>query len=93
MEKALQYHLLIDGRVQGVGYRYSTRWAAENLGLTGWVKNLADGRVEILAEGNEVALDQLVIWAKQGPRFAKVDHVVLERETTENPTFTQFNIL
>ncbi len=83
-----QYHLLIDGHVQGVGYRYSTQQVAVDLGLTGWVKNLSDGRVEIRAEGSEAALDQLVAWAKQGPRFAKVENVTLEQEAIESPAFT-----
>ena len=74
-----QFHLLINGQVQGVGYRISARNVAEGLGLTGWVRNIADGRVEITAEGDIELLEQLVTWAKQGPRYAKVDDVELKQ--------------
>ena len=68
-------HLLVSGRVQGVGYRYSTKVMATQLALTGWVKNLADGRVEAIAEGPREKLESLVAWAKQGPSSARVEDV------------------
>ena len=68
-------HLLIQGRVQGVWYRASTQQKAEKLGLTGWVRNLHDGRVEAVAQGAREALDALVTWAHDGPPTARVDHV------------------
>ena len=68
-------HLLIQGRVQGVWYRASTQRQAETLGLTGWVRNLHDGRVEAVAQGAREALDALVTWAHDGPPTARVDNV------------------
>ncbi len=68
-------HLLVNGRVQGVGYRYATKMMATQLGLTGWVKNLADGRVEAVAEGPREKLESLASWAKQGPSSARVEDV------------------
>lgn len=88
----IQYHLFISGRVQGVSYRYSAMEIATDLGLTGWVKNLADGRVEILAEGTEDALDQFLLWTKQGPRFAKVERVTLAQKVEVSTTRTEFKI-
>jgi acylphosphatase len=67
--------ILVTGQVQGVFYRASTLEQAQRLGLTGWVKNLADGGVEIVAEGPRWALEQLVEWAKVGPPAAEVEHV------------------
>lgn len=75
----IQFHLLISGQVQGVGYRISARNVAEGLGLTGWVRNVADGRVEIMAEGDIELLEQLATWAKQGPRYAKVHDVEIKQ--------------
>lgn len=68
-------HLLIQGLVQGVWYRASTQQQAEKLGLTGWVRNLHDGRVEAVAQGPREALDALVTWAHDGPASARVDNV------------------
>lgn len=62
----------VTGRVQGVGFRYATLQEAQRRGLTGWVRNLADGRVEVLAQGPADAVEQLVGWLETGPRFAAV---------------------
>ncbi len=76
--------LLIGGRVQGVGYRYSACTEARRLGLDGWVRNLDDGRVEMEAEGSEEALEALLLWCHRGPLFAEVRRVdVVARETGE----------
>jgi len=65
----------VSGRVQGVWFRASTREEALRLGLSGWVRNLPDGRVEWLAEGERAALEQLLAWSAQGPPHARVDSV------------------
>jgi acylphosphatase len=70
-----QVHLFVRGRVQGVFLRASAQREARRLGLTGWVKNRPDGAVEILAEGEEEALKDLIGWAKHGPTAARVEHV------------------
>ncbi len=76
------------GKVQGVYYRASTKEVATGLGLYGWVKNQADGSVLIHAEGQEEAINQLVSWCKQGPRFAEVEAVeVIEAEVEGYTTF------
>ena len=66
---------LVSGRVQGVFYRASTAERARTLGITGYARNLADGRVEVLACGEEAAVGQLCEWLWQGPPAAKVDAV------------------
>lgn len=70
-----EMHLLITGLVQGVSYRANAAALARRLGLAGWVRNLPDGRVELLAQGDEKALKSLLAWAHQGPTQSRVDHV------------------
>lgn len=65
-------HCLISGRVQGVFFRAETREQALLYGLTGWVRNLPDGRVEVMASGDEENLAQLSKWLKTGPDLAHV---------------------
>jgi acylphosphatase len=71
-------HLFIEGRVQGVFFRESTRRQAQHLGLFGWVKNLPDGRVEAFAQGEPDAVDRFVGWCHEGPPTARVERVVVE---------------
>lgn len=65
-------HGVVRGRVQGVGYRASTQREAQRLGLTGWVRNLPDDTVEFVAEGEAARIDELIAWARRGPRMAVV---------------------
>jgi acylphosphatase len=66
-------HVYVSGQVQGVFFRDSTQEIAEQLGLTGWVKNLPDGRVEALFEGPSERVREMIRWCEQGPPHAKVD--------------------
>lgn len=68
-------HLIVEGLVQGVSFRYYTQEKAKELDLTGWVKNLEDGSVEIIAEGENGKLKELETWAHQGPPAANVSQV------------------
>jgi len=65
----------VEGRVQGVWFRASTRDEADRLRLDGWVKNTPDGAVEIHAQGDPGCLDNLLIWCHHGPSGARVDRV------------------
>jgi len=87
----IQFNLLISGQVQGVGYRISARNVAEGLNLTGWVRNIADGGVEIMAEGDIEPLEQLVAWAKNGPTYAQVYDVEI-KQLSATGEFTGFFI-
>jgi acylphosphatase len=69
---------VVAGRVQGVWFRESCRREAKRLDVTGWVRNLPDGRVEIEAQGHRAAVDGLVAWAHEGPRLAVVESVTVE---------------
>lgn len=67
---------VVRGRVQGVFYRAETQQSARRLGLTGWVRNVSDGSVELVACGERTKLDELERWLWQGPPRANVDEVV-----------------
>ena len=89
MEKRLQ--VVVSGRVQGVWYRASTRSQAQSLGLVGEVWNRSDGRVEIVAEGLEGALRQLLVWCAEGPPGARVDDLE-SRWSSATGEFDEFKI-
>lgn len=80
----------IYGRVQGVSFRYYTKIKAETLGITGWIRNEADGTVRMAAEGPATKLSELTDWLKVGPPHAQVERVDSTEGTIEN--FTQFTI-
>ncbi len=75
MAERARVHLLVSGIVQGVAFRAYTVDEARRLGVAGWVRNLADGRVEVEAEGDRRALDALVAFCRRGPPAAQVDDV------------------
>lgn len=77
----IRVRLIIQGRVQGVWFRDSTRREALGLGVTGWVKNRRDGGVEVVAEGPEEKVRELVAWCHHGPPYARVTDVHETRET------------
>ncbi|MDH5673606.1 MAG: acylphosphatase [Myxococcales bacterium] len=85
-------HLVLRGRVQGVYLRASTQREARQLGLTGWVKNRGDGAVEIVAEGEEDQVKDLLSWAQTGPATARVDSVET-RWRSYTGEFSRFDIV
>jgi len=80
-QQPVRIRAFINGRVQGVYYRAETQKQAIELALTGWVRNLADGRVEVLAEGDQQSVRQLMAWLRQGPPRSRVDEVEESNET------------
>ncbi len=78
MSHKARVKIFVSGFVQGVFFRAETKIIAEKLSLFGWVRNLEDGRVEILAEGEKEKLEKLVEWAKKGPDLAKVEGINVE---------------
>lgn len=76
-------HLLISGRVQGVGFRWSMCEAALEHGARGWVRNRRDGRVEAVVDGPAEAVESMLRWAQHGPRMGRVDHVATRAATAE----------
>jgi len=84
-------HLYISGIVQGVGYRWSCRRAAQGIGVTGWVRNLDDGRVEAVAQGTQEQVDQFVKWCYRGPEEARVTDIAVAVEAAAE-NFGDFGI-
>lgn len=79
-------HALVSGRVQGVGFRWHARAKAEELGLAGWVRNLPDGRVEILIEGEAEPVRAYLAWLARGPTAARVSDVAVSERACEGST-------
>ncbi len=86
-----QVHCIVRGRVQGVFFRAASQREARRLGLTGWVRNLSDGSVEVVAEGEDDRLKEFIQWAQRGPSAARVDRVDT-RWRAYSGEFTDFRI-
>jgi len=78
MPEQICIHCYVEGKVQGVWFRASTQEKALELGVTGWVQNLPDGRVEVLACGEKEKIAALHEWLKRGPELARVTDVSYE---------------
>jgi acylphosphatase len=86
-----QLHAIIQGRVQGVSFRYYTMRRAAELALIGWVRNLPDGTVEVLAVGTRSQLDSLVTFLHHGPSGARVDSLQIDWQQATDQ-FNDFSI-
>lgn len=75
MSQKARAHIFVSGRVQGVFFRQNTRKKARELGISGWVKNLPDGRVEAVLEESKEKIEEIIEWAKQGSVIARVDEI------------------
>ena len=84
-------HIFVAGRVQGVFFRQSTRVMAIKNNVSGWVRNLDDGRVEIIAEGEKQNIDNFVDWCKTGPANSRVDEFELSEENSTDE-FENFEV-
>ena len=87
-----RYHVRISGHVQGVFFRANTWKTARSLGLTGWVRNLPDGRVETVFEGEPTNAAAMLTWCRTGTPPAGVDHVDIAEESATGG-FTDFDIV
>jgi acylphosphatase len=77
-DKLFAKHVIVEGRVQGVFFRKNTKQKAQELNITGWVKNTSDNKVEIFAFGNTEDLSKFITWCKQGPPKAIVQNIHVE---------------
>ncbi len=76
-------HIVVTGTVQGVGFRFTTRRQAQQLGLVGWVRNQPDGSVALCAQGSEGAVDRLITFLEAGPPGAVVTSVTIQDVTPD----------
>ena len=84
----VQKHIFISGRVQGVGFRAFIRREAAVLNIRGWAKNLIDGRVEVVIQGDKNKVAQMIEKLKEGPSYARVDNLkIIEEELEEYSDF------
>ena len=91
MEKTLRAHVVVHGLVQGVWFRASTRDEALRIGVGGWVRNLPDGNVEAVFEGEKKKVEEIVGWCHRGPSGAEVTKVDVSWSASKNE-FTSFGI-
>lgn len=85
------YHLLIKGKVQGVFYRASAKKTADEIGVTGWVKNTGDNNAEAVATGTEEQVQKFISWCRQGPPSAIVTEVIVAKP--EEMKFEDFLVI
>ncbi|MGD6935300.1 MAG: acylphosphatase [Candidatus Bathyarchaeia archaeon] len=85
-------HIYVTGKVQGVFFRQNTKRQAQSRGVCGWVKNLSDGRVEAVFEGEEAAVKEVVDYCRHGPSFARVENCEVSFEDFKGE-FTGFSIV
>lgn len=83
--------LIIKGKVQGVFYRASAKDVAREIGVTGWIKNMPDGSVEVLVSGSEERVAKFIEWCWKGPKSAEVNEVIIN-DSKEKP-LTEFRII
>lgn len=83
MQGKTRAHVFVSGIVQGVGYRFATVEQANQLGVSGWVRNLLDDRVEAVFEGTPAAVEEMIRWCHEGPPDAVVKNVMVEYEEPE----------
>lgn len=82
MEEKIRRHIIFEGRVQGVGFRYRALYAAKQFGVTGWVRNLYDGTVEMEVQGREAEIDQMILSLEQGS-YIRIDNLRVQRKEME----------
>lgn len=82
-ERVVRVRVFVEGRVQGVSFRYYTWQEAVRLGVCGWVRNLPDGRVEAVYEGPRARVEEMLAWTRRGPLLARVDAMAVHDEQPE----------
>jgi len=91
VDELIRLHAIVEGHVQGVGFRYFVEESATAFGLTGWVRNRWDGSVEVLVEGERSSVEELLILLHQGPRSARVLEIKEDWQAATGE-FSRFNI-
>jgi len=90
--KQQRVHLLVSGKVQGVFFRQALKVVAKNNNVLGWVRNLKDGRVEAILEGDNKSINSVIEWTRIGPAHSHVDDIEASNEEFKNE-FSTFDVL
>jgi len=90
--KQQRVHLLVSGKVQGVFFRQALKVIAKNNNVLGWVRNLKDGHVEAVLEGDNKSINSVIEWIRIGPANSRVDHIELQKNKKKNE-FSIFEVL
>ncbi|MDQ6723762.1 MAG: acylphosphatase [Thermoproteota archaeon] len=85
-------HIFVTGKVQGVYFRQNTVYNAQELNISGWIRNLKDGRVEAVFEGEKVSIHKLLDWCRDGPKNAIVENIEIINEPYKNE-YSDFQII
>ena len=91
MDQKARAHIFVSGRVQGVFFRQNTQNKARKLGIRGWVRNLSDGRVEAVFEGEKEKIEEMIKWIERGPVISRVDGIDIDWEEYQ-AEFNNFEI-
>jgi acylphosphatase len=81
MSDRIGIHVIVSGRVQGVCFRMETKRKADSCGVSGWVRNLPDGSVEAVFEGERPVVEEVIAWCRQGPPASRVGKVIVSEQT------------
>jgi len=90
--KQQRVHLLVNGKVQGVFFRQALKVVAKKNNVLGWVRNLKDGRVEVILEGDNKSINSVIEWTRIGPANSRVDDIEVNNEEFKNE-FSTFDVL
>lgn len=88
----MRVHVYVTGKVQGVWFRASTQQKAQQLGITGWVRNTQEGTVEAVFEGEKHIVKEMIAWCQKGPPLAKVCQVDIKEEPVSVALFDAFSV-
>jgi acylphosphatase len=84
--------ILIEGRLQAMNFRYNTQQQAKKLGLTGFVRTLSDGRIEIEAQGNEDSVEKMLAWCQEEPQSSQIRSIFYRYEEKITERYSDFNV-
>ena len=91
MSKQVRARILIEGRLQAMNFRYHTQQQAKKLGLTGFVRSLSDGRIEIEAQGDEANVEKMLAWCQEEPQSSQIKSIFYRYDEPQD-RYTGFNV-
>ncbi len=90
--KQTRMRILIEGRLQAMNFRFQTQKQAQNLGLTGFIRTLSDGRIEIEAQGDQDQVEKLLAWCQEEPHSSQIKSILYRFEQNVNERYSDFSV-